>query len=321
MTDASLIFIISQPRSGSSLLQQLLLNSNNIVSSPEPWQMLSLIYTYKENTITSAYNPNYAVINFTRYLEEKKDGLESYKKRVKALALNLYKDRIENHQYFLDKTPRYYHVIQELYELFPKAKFIFLVRNPLAVFASILDYNFNGDYKELLKSEDRLDDLFLAPKLIEEGIKRIKNSITVSYEDLIQNSDDTLKAINTYLALETPLQTNYQVEGKFSNSWHVDTKSLHKHSKPVNSYLDSWKTTLNSKQKKKLSLEYLHKLKEEGYSYYNIEAIEKELREHTPSKSSFIKIPMNLLIAKDEKLTTLQLIKKRMLIKLNNIGL
>ncbi|NRB59423.1 MAG: sulfotransferase [Winogradskyella sp.] len=321
MTDSSLIFIISQPRSGSSLLQQLLLNNIEIVSSPEPWQMLSLIYTYKKNNIASSYNPFYAVENFTRYLDEREDGFEDYKNRVKKLALDLYKDRLGEHQYFLDKTPRYYHIIKELYEFFPNAKFIFLVRNPLAVFASILDYNFKGDYKKFLKSEDRIDDLFLAPKLVEEGIKIIKDSITISYEDLITNTDNTLKKINSFLSLETPLQADYEVKGSFSNSKHVDTKSLDKHSKPVSDYLDSWKKTINTIQKKQLALEYLAKLQQVDSSRYNIREIEKMLKVHSTDKTNLFSIPLDLLINREEKLSIFQLIKKRILIKLNKKGL
>ena len=318
MKESSLIFIISQPRSGSSLLQQILHSNEAIVSSPEPWQMLPLIYTYKKNSITSAYNPYFAVENFTRYLEETENGIEKYKNTVKQLALNLYEDKIGNHQYFLDKTPRYYHIINELIDIFPKAKFIFLVRNPLAVFASILDYNFKGDYKTFLKSEDRIDDLFLAPKLIEVGIGAKQNSITIKYEDLINNTEETLSKISSYLSLDTPLQMNYQLQGKFTNSLHLDTKSLDKHSKPVDSYINSWKKTINTTQKKKLALDYLRILKENGSSYYDLEAIEKDLINYVPNKKKMVTIPLDLLKTKEENLSIFQLIKKRVLIKLQS---
>ena len=40
--------------------------------------------------------------------------------------------------YFLDKTPRYYLILKELEQVFPDAKFIFLFRNPVQIYASML---------------------------------------------------------------------------------------------------------------------------------------------------------------------------------------
>ena len=48
--------------------------------------------------------------------------------------------------YFLDKTPRYYLVIPELYCTFPKAHYIFLLRNPVAVLCSILETREKKDW-------------------------------------------------------------------------------------------------------------------------------------------------------------------------------
>ena len=64
--------------------------------------------------------------------------LSLYKGEVKKLALQLYSKEGLPGKYVLDKTPRYYHILPELLELFPKAKFVLLQRNPLSVFASIL---------------------------------------------------------------------------------------------------------------------------------------------------------------------------------------
>ena len=44
----------------------------------------------------------------------------------------------------------------------------------------------------------------------------------------------------------------YEIKGDFVDTEGIDTKSLKKHSSPSNEYLDSWKETINTSQKKKL---------------------------------------------------------------------
>ena len=50
----------------------------------------------------------------------------------------------DGERYFLDKTPRYHLVVDEIMELFPDAKFIFLWRHPLAMAASVIDRSARG---------------------------------------------------------------------------------------------------------------------------------------------------------------------------------
>lgn len=314
-----LIFLISQPRSGSSMLQQLILNSAKVESVPEPWFMLNLIYTYKENDISSAYNPNYAVINFKNYLKNTEDGICEFKNRIKSLALSLYKTGVAGNM-FLDKTPRYYHIIEELHDLFPSAKFIFLTRNPLNVFSSILDYNFKGNYAKFLYSNDRLDDLFLAPKLISKGIRSYPNNIVVKYEDIVNNPKKEIEKIFNYLEVDIPKNSdNYCIDPKFDNTTSVDTKSLHLHRVPSRNYLDSWKKSMNTTQKKILALDYINKLKasKDSCFNYNLDEILIYLKKHRPQKRTIFNLNLGYFITKEENLSLLQIIKKRIFIKLH----
>lgn len=321
LTEDKLIFLISQPRSGSSMLQQLILNSNEIDSTPEPWFMLNLIYTYKDNNITSSYNPNFAVINFKNHLQKSDDGISQFKNTIKSLALSLYSKRVTEKHYFLDKTPRYYHIIEELYELFPEAKFIFLVRNPLNVFTSILDYNFDGNYTKLLSSDDRLDDLFLAPKMINEAVITHSNNILVKYEDIVLSPKKELEKIFNYLEVKVPQNSeSYNLAGEFIDTIFIDTKSLHKHNKPTANYIDSWKKSINSTQKKILVIDFIKKLKYSGYNYfgYNLDKTLEKVINHKPDKKSIFNLNLGYFTLKEDKLNFLELIKKRIFLKLQN---
>ncbi|WP_104734339.1 sulfotransferase family protein [Hanstruepera ponticola] len=319
MQENQLLFLISQPRSGSSLLQQLLLNSEQIFSVPEPWMMLSLIHTYKSTSISSSYNPNFTASNFISFLELTDNGLKDFKSQIKELALETYNIRKPFKGYFLDKTPRYYHILEDLNELFPNAKYVFLVRNPLSVFASMLDYNFNGKYFKFLSSSDRMDDLFLAPKNISNFANKHNKHILIEYEKLVKNPELELKKIFNYLSLEVPKNMlTYNLEETFSETKSIDTKSLKKHQQATDNYIDSWKKIIDTSQKKELALGYLKELQKSypDYFEYDLNTIITNLKKHKPKKSYIFNSSFELLTKKDEELSLGRLIKKRLILKL-----
>jgi len=261
----NLLFIISQPRSGSSLLQQLLMATDEVFSVPEPWLMLPLVHIYKETEITDGYNPRYAQANIMQYINTSTATVKDIKNSIRKLALELYNyaDMPDECRYFLDKTPRYYHIVNELMELFPEAKYIFLTRSPESVFASILGYNLKGDIKGLF-GDDRQADLLKAPEVIAdiktEGEKT--NRFFLRYEDLVSDTATQLARLSEFAGLNT-LDANravYNVKDVFKKTKSVDKKSLAKHNTVVGNYLDSWKEYIDDGMKKSLLLGYLERL-------------------------------------------------------------
>ncbi|MDG1462128.1 MAG: sulfotransferase, partial [Gammaproteobacteria bacterium] len=137
----NLIFIISQPRSGSTLLQRILAGHPDIESSAETWLMLHPVFGNREHGIETAYGANWALLARNDFLENYTDGMSVYDEAVRAWAKTFYDAALEHSggKIFIDKTPRYAMIIPELLQLFPKARFVFLLRNPLAVLASTLN--------------------------------------------------------------------------------------------------------------------------------------------------------------------------------------
>lgn len=258
---------------------------------PEPWLMLPMVFVYKETDIETSYNPMYAHINFMNYMTGHEGALDILRKNVRDNALKLYNlNQLQDDQdYFLDKTPRYYHIAHELAELFPEARFIFLSRNPVSVFASILDYNFNGDINGLFRP-DRLDDLLLAPKVISDW-KSISSEnphyYFIKYEDIVINTKETLDKLFMFLGIDdrNVRTAEYLVESKFCESYAIDRKSLLKHKTIVTDYLESWKSVINDNQKKSLLLEYLNFLGSEIYAKlgYDFEDSLGKVKSHSVS--------------------------------------
>lgn len=77
--DEHLIFIISQPRSASSMLQLLLNSHPKITSLPEPWLILPLVYTFKYPGVKADYNSSFAFHGLNDYLRSVDNGKEFLK--------------------------------------------------------------------------------------------------------------------------------------------------------------------------------------------------------------------------------------------------
>jgi hypothetical protein len=278
ITDVSgenLLFIISQPRSGSTLLQHILASHSEIHTMPEPWLMLHLVYGRRSSGIEAEYNAHYAFLAVEDFLKKITNGEAVYLEALRNMALNLYFEALKssNKKYFLDKTPRYYLIIPELYKIFPNAKFIFIRRNPLAVFSSIAETNFSGNWNGLFK-QDRIHDVLTAPKLILEGIETLGNkAVSIKYEDLVSEPEKTIKFLCDQIGIQfDPEMLTYGKSVKLENTTFIDPKSIYKHEKPVTNYVNGWLERLDTGWKIKLAQSYLKALGEEtiiqwGYPY------------------------------------------------------
>lgn len=200
------IFLISQPRSGSTLFQKLLHNHHEIATTGEPWALLPILYGNILKNIRLNNN-----LDFDGPLAEKAirysiAELSNPDKTVKEVFLKAYIEICAKHayeqnaKYFLDKTPRYYYIIDKILEHFPSAKILLLIRNPLSVLSSILNTWVENDYFLLTNYKD---DLLLAPKILSETlIKNHPRIFPVHYEQLVKNPSDQLKNICRFLDID-----------------------------------------------------------------------------------------------------------------------
>ena len=195
----NLIFIISQPRSGSTLLQRILFGHPDIQTSAETWLMLHPVYGLRETGIAAEYGSHFAYEGVDEFLENYTHGREVYLDAIREWARTIYQDAIRKHgkKYFLDKTPRYFFIIPELYCLFPKAKFVFLLRNPMAVLASELKTYVKGDWPVLGVFKA---DLISAPAWILDGIELIgEHGYVMHYERFVSDPEYSIRALFSYL--------------------------------------------------------------------------------------------------------------------------
>lgn len=270
----NLIFLISQPRAGSTLLQRILAGNPEIHTIAESWIMLHPLYALKKNGLTAEFDSKYARQGLEDFLSQVPEAQELYYQALRQMGEKLYNRVLEESgkTIFLDKTPRYYLIIAELKKVFPEAKFIILLRHPLAVLSSILNTWFKNDPLALQKSLNYID-IIKGPQYLIQGIQLLKeDAIVVKYEDLVEHPELEIKKICNKLNISfKPQMLNYgkkaKPEGRLG-----DNVGIVKHNKAVPDYKEKWSNNLQSRKLNRFSRNYMETLGDEvfnqmGYSY------------------------------------------------------
>jgi hypothetical protein len=176
-------------------------------------------------------------------------GEDAYFEGARRMLGYLYQQALQTSgkSIFLDKSPRYYLIIDELRRTFPAAKFIVLVRNPLAVLSSILDTWVKRPYFSNLYSLriDFAHDLLTAPGIIRDAMKG--QCAVTHYENLIQNPNATVARLCKDLDIEfLPEMIEYGGEGKSTERWAFgDQGTVYRETRPVTSRAERWRQILN----------------------------------------------------------------------------
>ena len=252
-----LIFVISQPRSGSTLLQRMLAGHSWIQTSAETWLMLHPVYGLRRRGITTDYRAPWAVGAITEFLDQYANGRETYLDGIRAFAQTVYGTAMARggRRRFLDKTPRYTMIVPELIELFPAARFILLLRNPLAVLSSELKTYVRGDWKTLANFATDLVD---APARIVAANERFADRVLqVRYEELVQRPEEELKRICRYLDLPwEPGMEDYS-QTPAPKGIANDPVGIHRHARPSTDSLETWRALGQNEQTRHFALAYL----------------------------------------------------------------
>ncbi len=129
----NLVFLLSLPRSGSTLLSLLLGSHSDILCPPEPWFLLKLAALTQPCSVENIVDDELAAIGTKEFVSD-----ETLIEASRAFAITVYNSHLQTagKTIFVDKTPRYYHILPWLDQLFPKAQKIWLKRNPLDVASS-----------------------------------------------------------------------------------------------------------------------------------------------------------------------------------------
>jgi len=211
------------PRSGSTLLSLMLGSHPEICSPPEPWIVLALTeYLGLGNIRFAPYGREWAEIAAMEFLlnpERKQRGVlgkalrmigatsppdaTTVARQILQAAYQMHLD-VSGKKVFVDKTPRYYTVLGLINEIFPQAKKIILLRNPLDIFAS---YKSTWEVSRsiftpegvLVHTRDFCEGLFTLADYIAPNRDDV---LVLRYEDLASDPESVLRSACGYADID-----------------------------------------------------------------------------------------------------------------------
>jgi hypothetical protein len=276
-TEPTPLFLLSLPRSGSTLAQRILAAHEAIATASEPWILLPYLYTLRERGAYAEYNHRVLVRAVEDFCDVLPHGREDYVGEIRELALRLYrKASPPGTRYFLDKTPRYHLVSDEIVAAFPEGRYLLLWRNPLAVVASLIETWAGGKwnlYRFKVDLFDGIENLFRTYEIHEDRVHSVR------YEALITRPEETWTDVFRYL----DLPFDGSVLSRFGDvdlagRW-GDHSGTRRYAGVSSEPLEGWKRVLNNPVRKAWCRRYLRWIGRERLAVmgYDLDALTADL--------------------------------------------
>ena len=236
-----LLFIISPPRSGSTLLQRMVGSHSQIFTHPEPHLITPLAYLGFHDTVDKApYDHINAAEAIRLFVSGLPNGEDDYLDAVRAYSDTMYGRMLQTsgRTMFLDKTPAYALVLDFLVKLYPHAKYVVLTRHPLAVMSSFANSFFDGDWQRAHDFNPVAERYVpaMARFLREKPVPMIQ----VGYEDLVKNPESNLKNIFDFLGLPNEPEAVEYGKRFDAKKGMGDPITVNQHDRPMTESVEKW---------------------------------------------------------------------------------
>jgi hypothetical protein len=261
------IFIFSISRSGSTLLQRIVAAHQSVATVSEPWLLLPYAYALRASGVDAEYSHPKMAAAIEDFCHELPRGDEDFRDELRACILRLYEKAAgDGAEYFLDKSPPYCLVAEEVMELFPEGKFVFLWRNPLSVVASVIET------WEPWRPTLFPGDLFIGlPRLVAARASAGKRAHALRFEDIVGGEHRPWQELMDYLEIPfdpDALSSFAQVE---LNGRTGDPTGVRRYSTLSSEPGQKWKRTLANPLRKAWCRRYLSVLGDERLSVMGYE--------------------------------------------------
>lgn len=262
-----LLFLISPPRSGSTLLQRMLGSHSQVFTFPEPHLVTPLAFLGYHDLVDKApfdhINAAEAIKTFVAALP---NGEQDYLDALRAYADTMYRRMLDKSgkRYFLDKTPAYALVLRFLTSLYPEARYVVLTRHPLAIMSSYANSFFDGDWHGANEFNPIVNRY--VPAIAQLLRNPVKHVLHVRYEQLVREPEHELGRVFNFLDLQDePGAVNYGDRYDSSTPAGMgDPIAVGKQKRPVESSLNKWVSELiDDSAKLTLASQIIHRLDEE----------------------------------------------------------
>ena len=190
--DPQLIFILGLPRSGTSLVEQIITSHSKVYSGGELPILPNII---KNNIILDGKVLNSKAIDIIKNKSQLEKMSKAY---LEYLAYFNFKEKFAT-----DKAPLNFRWIGFIKLIFPNAKIIHCQREPKNNCLSLYKNFFEGGLNFTYDEQDIIEYHKAYTKLMKFwNSKKNHNIFNVSYEDLINNNDAKIREIINYCGLD-----------------------------------------------------------------------------------------------------------------------
>jgi hypothetical protein len=275
-----LLFVISPPRAGSTLLQRMLGSHSQIFTYPEPHLITPLAFLGYYDLVDKApydhVNGAEAIKTFVTGLPR---GEADYLDALRAYSDTLYGRMLapSGKRYFLDKTPSYALILPFLTRLYPNARYVVLTRNPLAVASSYANSFFGGDWYAANEFNPVVN------RYVPAIARFLRNPpvhvLQVGYEALVHDPEPQLARVFDFLGLpHEPRAVDYGDHYQAPRAGMGDPIAVHTQKRPVSTSVDKWRSELaQDRRKLDLAREIISALEPEDVSLWGFD--KAQLRE------------------------------------------
>ncbi|MGB3051310.1 MAG: sulfotransferase [Polyangiales bacterium] len=241
----SLVFVISPPRAGSTLLQRMMGAHAEIFTHPEPHLITPIAHLgVYDNVDRAPYDHINAAEATKAFIQGLPGGEQDYLDALRAYTDTLYGRMLSTSEssYFLDKTPANALVLPFLQRLYPDAKYVVLTRHPLAVFSSYANSFFDGDWAGAHAFNPILERY--VPAMAAFLRERSVPLLHVAYEDLVTEPAAQLERIFAFLGLENDPDAVEYGNAAPAKRGMGDPITVNREERPVSDKIDKWAAEL-----------------------------------------------------------------------------
>lgn len=249
------VFVLSAPRSGSTLVQRVLSVHTDVATASEPWLLLPLLSPLQPRLPPGGRWHRQVAGALHDFAGTLPGGADAYRAAMRDAALRLYREAAgPGPRFYLDKTPPYALIADELLATFPDARVLILWRNPLAVVASIVETFCDGRWHP----DDYAISLFTGlDELVGAARRHADRVTTVRFEQLVGGDPDAWRS--TAGALGLPFDdraldefTGVRLEGRLG-----DPTGVRAYDALSDAPLEKWRATLASPLRRAWCRRYL----------------------------------------------------------------
>lgn len=253
-----MLFVISSPRSGSTMLERMLESHSQILGGPEPHILTPLAHLGVWDKVDKApYDHVLAAESKKLFIERLPNKTQDYWDACRAYCDVLYGRLLQDSgaALCLDKTPAYALILPFIEKVFPDAKYVVLTRHPLAIFSSYANSFFDGDYQAAQAYNPILNRYVPA---IARFLRETKTQhIHVKYEDLVADPETWMSRI--YETAGVPFERDTIEYGKDGEDGRPkglgDPLGVQQHSRPTTASVAKWAEELAADPAKRALME------------------------------------------------------------------